>query len=605
MKSFGLIKGLALLAGLVASAPVASRDESLDLFPREPAETASPAVELLKRQSCNTESNRACWSPGFNINTDYESNTPNTGVTRRYNLVVTEVDNYVGGDGLVKSKAMLINNQFPGPIIKADWGDWVEVTVTNRLRTNGTSMHWHGVRMLNNNPNDGANGITECPIPPNASKVYRFRVEQYGTAWYHSHFSGQYGNGVVGTLLFNGPASLPYQEDLGVYPITDWYYRGADEIQFSLIPSPGVPPPSDNILFNGSHVNAQGGGSYNRVKLKPGRRHRLRIINTSVDNTFTVSLVGHQFTVIQTDFVPVNAFTTSQIFLGIGQRYDVTIEANQPVGNYWFNVTFAASGLCGTSLIQKPASIFQYEGASDTALPTNPGPTPTESLCEDLNSWTPVVAKNVPRASFSAVPGNTLEANTNVENWEGRQRVYWEINGSDMNITWDEPTLEYLVKGNMNFPQNFNVFQVPQGNQWSFWIIQNPTVAPHPMHLHGHDFYLLGRSPAQTNPFAGPVRRFNAATDLATLRFDNPVRRDVTMLPANGWIVVAFRTDNPGAWLFHCHIAWHVAQGLSVQFLERVQDIPSAFPLSAIEPTCSQWTAYYATSPHKQHDSGL
>jgi len=47
-----------------------------------------------------------------------------------------------------------------------------------------TAFHWHGIRMLNNNVNDGANGVTECPIPPGASKVYRFRAEQYGTSWY-------------------------------------------------------------------------------------------------------------------------------------------------------------------------------------------------------------------------------------------------------------------------------------------------------------------------------------------------------------------------------------------------------------------------------------
>jgi FtsP/CotA-like multicopper oxidase with cupredoxin domain len=125
------------------------------------------------------------------------------------------------------------------------------------------------------------------------------------------------------------------------------------------------------------------------------------------------------------------------------------------------------------------------------------------------------------------------------------------------------------------------------------------------MHLHGHDFLILGRSPALANPFPVPPRRFNPATDTATLDFNNPTRRDTTMLPGNGWLVVAFRSDNPGAWLFHCHIAWHVSQGLSVQFLERVQDIPATVPLNAIEPNCQRWTDYYATSEFKQFDSGL
>jgi len=201
------------------------------------------------------------------------------------------------------------------------------------------------------------------------------------------------------------------------------------------------------------------------VKLKPGKRHRLRIINTSVDNTFTVSLVNHQFTVIQTDFIPVNAFTTSSIFLAVGQRYDVTIDASQNVGNYWFNVTFASSGLCGVSNIRLPAAIFDYEGANTTALPTISGTPPPDSLCEDNTNYSPIVTRTAPAASFVASAANDLDLNIAVQNWEGQQRVYWKIKGQDMNITWDEPTLEYLAKGSMDFPSRYSVFQVPEANQ--------------------------------------------------------------------------------------------------------------------------------------------
>jgi FtsP/CotA-like multicopper oxidase with cupredoxin domain len=598
MRVIPLFQGLGclLLAGLSAAIPTSiSLDE--DLVPR---------AELVKRApTCNTPSNRACWTSGFNINTDYEASFPATGVVRNYNFVITEHDNWIGGDGKPKKKAMLINGQFPGPTIRADWGDTIRVTVTNALRVNGTSLHWHGIRMLRNNVNDGANGITECPLPPGATKVYTFKAEQYGSSWYHSHFSSQYANGIVGTILINGPASLPYEEDLGVFPITDWYYGAADEIQHSLIPPPGAAPPSDNVLFNGSHVNADGGGSYARVKLKPGKRHRLRIINTSVDNTFTISMVNHQFTVIESDFVPVNAYTAQSLFLAVGQRYDVTIDASAAVGNYWFNVTFASSGLCGVSRIRFPAAIFQYEGASSTALPTIRGTPPPDSLCEDTTNLVPIVTRSAPAPSFTATPANDIDVNLAVQTWEGQQRVYWKVKGQDMNITWDEPTLEYVAKGNMNFPNRYNVFTVPQANVWSFWVVENLLGVPHPLHLHGHDFLILGRSPAVANPFGISPRRYNDTTDRASLKFNNPTRRDVTMLPGNGWIVVAFRSDNPGAWLFHCHIAWHVSQGLSIQFLERVQDIPSTVPLNAIEPVCSLWTAYYNASPFKQFDSGL
>ncbi|KAH9427864.1 hypothetical protein MCOR02_011363 [Pyricularia oryzae] len=598
MKVTSFFRGLGMFVGLAVAAPHASNsDQALGLFPREPG--VSPAFGLSKRQSCHTPTNRACWSPGFDINTDYEDKIPDTGVTRQYTLTLTEQWNWLGPDGQRKEVAMLINGGYPGPTIRASWGDWIEVTVVNNLEINGTSFHWHGIRMLNNCVNDGANGITECPIAPNKSRKYRFRAQQYGTSWYHSHFSGQYANGVVGHILIDGPASTPYEEDLGILSITDWYYKGADRIQYELIPSPGRAPPSDNILFNGKGISPPGrpaGGSYQRTVLKPGKRHRLRIVNPSVDNVFKVRLAGHPFTVIQTDFVPVQAFTTNELLVGIGQRYDVTIEANQSVGNYWFNVTVTCGG--ATNALT-PASIFQYEGASSTALPTNPGPA-LDTTCLDIINFSPVVRKDFPEAVFRASSDNTLNTAVTTKNWEGVQRVYWTVNNVDMNITWDEPTLEYVAKGNTNIPQRYNLFRVPRGNEWSVWIINNPIPAPHPMHLHGHDFYVLGRS---ANMPTATV--FDPARDTAGLTWTNPTRRDVTMLPGNGWLAVAFRTDNPGAWLFHCHIAWHVAQGLSVQFLERVDEIPATVNLAELEPTCRDWTAYYETSPNKQHDSGL
>ena len=64
--------------------------------------------------------------------------------------------------------------------------------------------------------------------------------------------------------------------------------------------------------------------------------------------------------------------------------------------------------------------------------------------------------------------------------------------------------------------------------------------------------------------FDGTTSSFNTA---------NPPRRDVATLPGNGYLAIAFRLDNPGAWLVHCHIAWHASQGLSLEFVESQSDI--------------------------------
>ncbi len=93
--------------------------------------------------------------------------------------------------------------------------------------------------------------------------------------------------------------------------------------------------------------------------------------------------------------------------------------------------------------------------------------------------------------------------------------------------------------------------------------------------------------------------------DKSQLNGNNPVRRDATMLPSFGWLLVAFETNNPGSWLFHCHIAWHVSQGLSAQFLEKPQDIPSVMDLNTVTQNCDNWRKYAPSDPFPQVDSGL
>jgi hypothetical protein len=115
------------------------------------------------------------------------------------------------------------------------------------------------------------------------------------------------------------------------------------------------------------------------------------------------------------------------------------------------------------------------------------------------------------------------------------------------------------------------------------------------MHLHGHDFWILGHGSGV----------FNTTTDMANLNFVNPTRRDTTLLPAGGWVVIAFQADNPGAWLMHCHIGTHISAGLGVQFLEQKDKI--TLPGQPWQDTCKSWNTYYGgiSSEYIQDDSGL
>lgn len=425
--------------------------------------------------------------------------------------------------------------------------------------------------------------MTECPIPPGGSKTYTFKALQYGTSWYHSHTSAQYGNGVYGTIQIDGPASNNYDIDLGVFPIGDWYYKTADELVVFTESNP--PPASDNVLFNGTNINPlnPSQGKYANVTLTKGKRHRLRLINTSVENNFQVSLVGHQFNIIATDLVPINSFTTDNIFMGIGQRYDVLIDASQAVDNYWFNVTMQQSGLCGTSVNPHPAAIFRYQGAPQKN-PTNPGVAPIDAGCDDRTNFSPVVQRTADQAHLlvdAADPAHQLTVNSTFITTPFK----WFVNSSSIDVSWDKPVFQYILDGNTNYPRSENLVFADKKNEWAYWVVQNGGGLPHPMHLHGHDYLILGKGTGAT---------FTSSMS-SSLAFSNPARRDVTMLPSSGYIVIAFKTDNPGNWLFHCHIAWHVSAGLSADFMERRSEqvgLVSSSDLAEYKRNCAAWNAY-------------
>jgi len=183
----------------------------------------------------------------------------------------------------------------------------------------------------------------------------------------------------------------------------------------------------------------------------------------------------------------------------------------------------------------------------------------------------------------------------------GNDTVFqWYLNGITQSIDWANPTISQAVTGNFSYDEACHVMTLDKPDAWAFFIIQNQFFVPHPMHLHGHDFSLLGQGNGTFNP----------ATDMGLLNFKNPTRRDVAMLIQSGWTVIAFKTDNPGAWLMHCHIAWHVGEGLSLQFLERPGDIKPTYTAAVDEDrfqdTCAAWKDY-ASGPvyYNKTDSGL
>ena len=544
-----LVTFLSFLIALaqVSFAAIIPRAELVQIDNELVARQAATPSPPLDSQCANTAVTRSCWSNPYSIATNYDSTWPNTGKVVRYNLEITNTTKNLDGG---KSRTIFaINGQYPGPTIRANWGDTLQITVKNSLTSNGTGIHWHGLRQYKTNQMDGTGGITECPLAPGQTQTYTFLCTQFGTTWYHSHYSDQYSDGVVGTMIIDGPASSNYDYDLGVYPMTDYYYRPAFElgplIQRGVFPR--GPPCAENILINGTNVSPNGTlGAYHRNTLTKGKKYRLRLINTSTNDNFKVSLDSHDMTVITADFVPVRSFTTKWLFIGIGQRYDVVINANQAVDSYWFHVVPQA----GCSCNQNPnaVSIFTYAGAANTtpSNATRNNVDPAGSSCSDNNSQLiPYVKLDVAKNATIPKESRLDVGFAIVQNSQQQTLFQWNLNYTAMVVDWGYPTLQHVLSGNTSYAPNYNLIPLPKANAWSFWVIQAvPTIAPaiaHPIHLHGHDFYVLG---AGTGIFANQ-----------TLNYVNPPRRDVAMLPLNGYLVLAFITDNPGAWLMHCHVS--------------------------------------------------
>ena len=269
--------------------------------------------------------------------------------------------------------------------------------------------------------------------------------------------------------------------------MTDWYYATAfqisHELEYELIRGP---PPGDNVLINGTNVNITPGigGDYNTVALTKGKTYRLRLINTATNDGYKVSLDGHPFTVIAADFIPIKPWTTTWLFINIGQRYDVIFHANQPISSYWFHAVVQAP--CGNNKNTNALAIFTYSGANSTTPAAGSSNLPPSVDCNDPNSnLIPYVPFTVPVQTTIPV-SNDLQVGLNlVVDQSGQNVVQWTMNLS-MKVDWEDPTLQYVLNGQTNYLTQLNVINLPNADTWSFWIIQAlPTLAPpqpHPMH---------------------------------------------------------------------------------------------------------------------------
>jgi FtsP/CotA-like multicopper oxidase with cupredoxin domain len=159
-------------------------------------------------------------------------------------------------------------------------------------------------------------------------------------------------------------------------------------------------------------------------------------------------------------------------------------------------------------------------------------------------------------------------------------------------VDWADPTLLQISENQTSFTESNAVIELPDAGKWIYVAIETTLPVPHPIHLHGHDFFVLAQG---SGTYAPSI----------PLQLDNPPRRDTAMLPGSGYLVLAFETDNPGAWLMHCHIGWHTSEGFALQFVERYNSIMDLIDVNRLEQGCSDWASFQEAAGIEQDDSGV
>lgn len=168
----------------------------------------------------------------------------------------------------------------------------------------------------------------------------------------------------------------------------------------------------------------------------------------------------------------------------------------------------------------------------------------------------------------------------------------WYLNSTTMIAEWSNPTLLQVLNGSTTYATSNAVIELPNANEWVYMVVETSLAVPHPIHLHGHDFYVIAQGTGS----------YSSST---TLNLENPPRRDTAMLPASGYLVMAFETDNPGIWLMHCHIGWHTSEGFALQFIERYSEIAGLTDSDRLSEGCENWELFQSTAEIEQEDSGV
>jgi FtsP/CotA-like multicopper oxidase with cupredoxin domain len=398
----------------------------------------------------------------------------------------------------------------PGPEIRLRQGERLQATVENRLPQD-TTVHWHGLRIPN--AMDGAPYVTQPPIQPEESFTYQFIVPDAGTYWYHphAHSAEQVGRGLMGALIIEEPQPPQVDRDvvwvLGDFRLNDdASIAGGFDNRMEMSMSGRI---GNTVTINGRVPD--------RFAVRSGERIRLRLISAAPARIFGLEFTDHRPLVIAFDGQPVepHAPAGGRVVLGPAMRTDLILDMTSSPGHsaavldtFYKGLEYKLVEIAYTG----EQSLRAQSLAEPAKLPANPIPEPDLASAQrhDVTLTGGMMGDMGMGGGMMGMMGGSM----------------WAINGVA------------VMNDDMRHMQP--VLTLTRGKSYIL-AIDNRTAWHHPMHVHGHSFRVITRNGARTK-----YREW----------------RDTVLIPPRERAEIAFVADNPGDWMFHCHILDHQEGGM-------------------------------------------
>ncbi|HQR74715.1 MAG TPA: copper resistance system multicopper oxidase [Sulfurovum sp.] len=260
------------------------------------------------------------------------------------------------------SVATTVNGQLPAPTLVWDEGEIVTLHVTNHLKTT-SSIHWHGIILPTSM--DGVPGLSFDGIAPGETFTYRFKVQQHGTYWYHSHSNFQEQTGVYGAIVIRPKKKEPFNYDRDyVVVLSDWsdekpmtiysklkmmssYYnysqRTVGNFMDEVKEKGFMTASSDRKMWNEMRMSDRdisdvSGATYTylmngknptthfKALFEKGEKIRLRFVNAAAMTFFDVRIPELTMQVVAADGNHVLPVNIEEFRIGVAETYDVIVE---------------------------------------------------------------------------------------------------------------------------------------------------------------------------------------------------------------------------------------------------------------------------------------